>query len=39
MTGNKIIVEPGDWIKAYAGTATAVDITVSYMLNSQDASI
>jgi hypothetical protein len=39
MTGNKIIVEPGDWIKAYAGTASAVDITVSYMLNSQDASI
>ena len=39
MTGNKIIIEPGDWIKAYAGTATAIDITVSYMLNPQDASI
>jgi len=39
MTGNKIIIEPGDWIKAYAGTATAIDITVSYMLNPQDATI
>ena len=39
MTGNKIIIEPGDWIKAYAGTATAIDITVSYMLNPQDTSI
>ena len=39
MTGDKIIIEPGDWIKAYAGTATAIDITVSYMLNPQDASI
>ena len=39
MTGNKIIIEPGDWIKAYAGTASAIDITVSYMLNPQDASI
>ena len=39
MTGNKIIIEPGDWIKAYAGTASAIDITVSYMLNPQDTSI
>ena len=39
MTGNKIIIEPGDWIKAYAGTASAIDITFSYMLNPQDASI
>ena len=39
MTGNKIIIEPGDWIKAYAGTATAIDITVSYMLNPQDTTI
>ena len=39
MTGNKIIIEPGDWIKAYAGTASAIDITVSYMLNPQDATI
>ena len=37
MTGNKIIIEPGDWIKAYAGTASAIDITVSYMINPQDA--
>ena len=34
-----MIVEPGDWIKAYASTASAVDITVSYMLNPQDTSI
>ena len=39
MGGNKMIVEPGDWIKAYASTASAVDITVSYMLNPQDTSI
>ena len=39
MTGNKIIIEPGDWIKAYAGTASAIDITVSYMLNPQDTTI
>lgn len=39
MTGNKIIIEPGDWIKAYAGTASAIDITFSYMLNPQDATI
>ena len=36
MTGNKIIIEPGDWIKAYAGTASAIDITLSYMINPQD---
>ena len=39
MTGNKMIVEPGDWIKAHASAASAIDITVSYMLNPQDASI
>ncbi len=39
MTGNKMIVEPGDWIKAYATAASAIDITVSYMLNPQDTSI
>ena len=39
MTGNKLIVEPGDWIKAYATAASAIDITVSYMLNPQDTSI
>ena len=39
MTGNKMIVEPGDWIKAYASAATSIDITVSYMLNPQDTSI
>jgi methylmalonyl-CoA mutase cobalamin-binding subunit len=39
MTGNKMIVEPGDWIKAYASAASSIDITVSYMLNPQDTSI
>ena len=39
MTGNKMIVEPGDWIKAYATAASAIDITVSYMLNPKDTSI
>ena len=39
MTGNKVIVEPGDWLKAYASAASAIDITVSYMLNPQDTSI
>lgn len=39
MTGNKMIVEPGDWIKAHASAASAIDITVSYMLNPQDTSI
>ena len=39
MTGNKMIVEPGDWVKAYASAASAIDITVSYMLNPQDTSI
>tara|TARA_R100001594_G_scaffold145847_1_gene196472 strand:- start:818 stop:1198 length:381 start_codon:yes stop_codon:yes gene_type:complete len=39
MTGNKMIVEPGDWIKTYASAASAIDITVSYMLNPQDTSI
>jgi len=39
MTGNKMIVEPGDWLKAYATAASSIDITVSYMLNPQDTSI
>ena len=39
MTGNKLIVEPNDVIKAYASAASSVDITVSYMLNPQDTSI
>ena len=39
MTGNKLIVEPNDVIKAHASAASAIDITVSYMLNPQDTSI
>jgi len=39
MTGNKLIVEPTDVIKAHASAASAIDITVSYMLNPQDSSI
>ena len=39
MTGNKLIIEPGDWIKAHASAASAIDITVSYMLNPQDTTI
>jgi len=39
MTGNKLIVEPADVIKAYASAASSIDITVSYMLNPQDTSI
>ena len=39
MTGNKLIVEPNDVIKAYASAGSSVDITVSYMLNPQDTSI
>ena len=39
LTGNKVIVESEDVIRAYAGTGNAVDITVSYMLNSQDNTI
>jgi hypothetical protein len=39
MTGNKLIVEPNDVIKAYASAGSAIDITVSYMLNPQDTSI
>ena len=39
MTGNKMIVEPGDWIKTHASAASAIDITVSYMLNPQDTTI
>tara|TARA_Y100000401_G_C8322695_1_gene226372 strand:+ start:22 stop:402 length:381 start_codon:yes stop_codon:yes gene_type:complete len=39
MSGNKLIVEPNDVIKAYASTNAAIDITVSYMLNPQDTTI
>ena len=39
MTGNKLIVEPNDVIKAHASAASAIEITVSYMLNPQDTSI
>ena len=39
MAGNKMIIEPGDWLKAYATAASSIDITVSYMLNPQDTSI
>ena len=39
MTGNKLIVEPNDVIKAYSSAASSIDITVSYMLNPQDTSI
>tara|TARA_Y100000592_G_scaffold91843_1_gene152601 strand:- start:521 stop:889 length:369 start_codon:yes stop_codon:yes gene_type:complete len=39
MTGNKLIVEPNDVIKAHASAASSIDITVSYMLNPQDTSI
>lgn len=39
MTGNKIIVESQDVIRAYAGTGSSIDVTVSYMLNPQDTSI
>ena len=39
MTGNKLIVEPSDVIKAYASAGSSIDITVSYMLNPQDTSI
>ena len=39
MTGNKLIVEPNDVIKAYSSAASSIAITVSYMLNPQDTSI
>tara|TARA_A100001391_G_C4850760_1_gene219651 strand:+ start:100 stop:471 length:372 start_codon:yes stop_codon:yes gene_type:complete len=39
LTGNKVIVESEDVIRAYASTGNAVDITVSYMLNTQDNNI
>ena len=39
MTVNKLIVEPNDFIKAYASAGSSIDITVSYMLNPQDTSI
>ena len=39
MTGNKVIVQSEDIIRAYAGTGSSVDVTVSYMLNPQDNTI
>ena len=39
MTGNKVIVQSEDVIRAFAGTGSAVDIVVSYMLNPQDNTI
>jgi hypothetical protein len=39
MTGNKLIVQSEDIIRAYAGTGSSVDVTVSYMLNPQDNTI
>ena len=39
MTGNKLIIEPDDVIKAYGSTNAVIDITVSYMLNNQDNTI
>ena len=31
ISGNKVILEPSDKIQARCGTATAVDVTVSYL--------
>ena len=39
ITGNKVIVQSEDIIRAYAGTGSSVDVTVSYMLNPQDNTI
>ena len=39
MTGNKIIVESEDVIRAYAGNTDVIDVVVSYMLNPQDNTI
>ena len=39
MSGNKLIIEPNDVIKAYGSTNAVIDITVSYMLNNQDTTI
>jgi hypothetical protein len=39
LTGNKIIVESEDVIRAYAGGTDVMDVVVSYMLNPQDTSI
>tara|TARA_R100000231_G_scaffold67737_1_gene54305 strand:+ start:1812 stop:2195 length:384 start_codon:yes stop_codon:yes gene_type:complete len=39
MTGNKLVIEPDDVIKAYGSTNAVIDITVSYMLNNQDTTI
>ena len=39
MSGNKLIIEPNDVIKAYGSTSAVIDITVSYMLNNQDTTI
>ena len=38
-TGNKIIVESQDVIRAYAGNTNVLDVVVSYMLNPQDNTI
>lgn len=39
MTGNKVIVQSEDVVRAYAGTGSAIDVVVSYMLNPQDNTI
>ena len=39
MSGNKLIIDPNDVIKAYGSTNAVIDITVSYMLNNQDTTI
>jgi hypothetical protein len=39
MTGNKIIVESEDVIRAYVGNTNVMDVIVSYMLNPQDNTI
>lgn len=39
MTGNKVIIESQDVIRAYASTGSSIDLTVSYMLNPQDNTI
>jgi hypothetical protein len=39
MTGNKVIVQSEDVVRAYAGTGSSVDVVISYMLNPQDNTI
>lgn len=39
MTGNKVIIESQDVIRAYAGNGNSIDLVVSYMLNPQDNTI